>query len=363
MQIRNTTKMEAAYTLGMRPDGRELVVVVVKGTFAFPARAGELPKLLTEQPPLTMADEFAGEPGYSSTLIEADFVPEKPNAEVLLIGTAHAPEGKPTNQLLVSLRVGELQKQIQVVGDRTWRGTLSRPQITPPAEFTQMPLGYERAFGGIDASDLETGSVVYDANPIGRGFVARSKNEALVNQPLPNLEEPGRPVVDPRRDYRPMSFGPIGRAWKPRRDYAGTYDADWKANQFPFLPTDFDERYYQSAPEDQQLPSLVGGEQVELTNLTPEGLCRFQLPTIAVPIEFHLQDATIETRNARLDTLHIDADQRQFSMVWRTSYLIVRDIFELNLALVGRMPRAWYRARELGKKYYDNLSELAAEKI
>ena len=57
----------------------------------------------------------------------------------------------------------------------------------------------------------------------------------------------------PWGDYRPMGFGP-GR---PRLDaplsYAGTYDQNWLDNVFPFLPADFDERYYQAAPEDQQI--------------------------------------------------------------------------------------------------------------
>jgi len=32
--------MKAAYTMGMKPDGRELLVVAVKGTFTIP-KAGE----------------------------------------------------------------------------------------------------------------------------------------------------------------------------------------------------------------------------------------------------------------------------------------------------------------------------------
>jgi len=31
MDLLNATKMQAGYTMGMKPDGRELLVVVVKG--------------------------------------------------------------------------------------------------------------------------------------------------------------------------------------------------------------------------------------------------------------------------------------------------------------------------------------------
>ena len=36
MELINATGMQAGYTMGMQPDGRELLVVVVKGTFTIP---------------------------------------------------------------------------------------------------------------------------------------------------------------------------------------------------------------------------------------------------------------------------------------------------------------------------------------
>jgi len=50
------------------------------------------------------------------------------------------------------------------------------------------------------------------------------------------------------------------RNWEPRYKLAGTYDQKWLDDVFPFLPADFDERYYQAAPEDQQVPWLKGGD-------------------------------------------------------------------------------------------------------
>ncbi len=65
MNLINATKMQAGYTMGIEPSGREQLVVVVKGTFNIP-RKGEEPKLAEEQIPLIAADEFTGEPGFSS---------------------------------------------------------------------------------------------------------------------------------------------------------------------------------------------------------------------------------------------------------------------------------------------------------
>jgi len=47
------------------------------------------------------------------------------------------------------------------------------------------------------------------------------------------------------------------------------------------LPADFDERYYQSAPPDQQTDYLRGGEEVELVNLrATAGRAAFKIPKL-----------------------------------------------------------------------------------
>ena len=72
MELLNATGMQAAYTMGMEPSGRELLVVVVKGTFRIP-KNGEAVQLAEAPQPLIMADTFTGEPGLSAPVYEADF--------------------------------------------------------------------------------------------------------------------------------------------------------------------------------------------------------------------------------------------------------------------------------------------------
>ena len=84
-------------------------------------------------------------------------------------------------------------------------------------------------------------------------------------------------VLAPRRFEVPDHIK--GRA---RRQLAGTYDQEWIDNNFPFLPPDFKEAYYQAAPADQQIPYLQGGERVFLENLTPAGQTSFDLPQIEI---------------------------------------------------------------------------------
>ena len=51
----------------------------------------------------------------------------------------------------------------------------------------------------------------------------------------------------------------------------------------PLWANDFDDRYHQSAPADQRAAGFLrGGELVELTNLTPDGVLRFSLPKVHV---------------------------------------------------------------------------------
>ncbi len=58
----------------------------------------------------------------------------------------------------------------------------------------------------------------------------------------------------------PFGFGFVGRSSPGRAAFAGTYDRRWLDEVCPFLPEDFDHRYYQGAPPDQQYSHFRGGE-------------------------------------------------------------------------------------------------------
>jgi hypothetical protein len=45
-------------------------------------------------------------------------------------------------------------------------------------------------------------------------------------------------------------------------------------------------------------------------------------------------------------------------LTWRASVPLKRNVFELAECLVGRRPRGWWRARQLGKTYYPSLDDL-----
>jgi hypothetical protein len=360
MQILNATKMQAGYTMGMQPDGRELLVVVVKGTFLIP-RAGQPAELAPEQEKLVDADVFTGDPGFSAPLYESDYAPRKPKCDVLLNGSAYAPNAYPADRVRVGLRVASMTKVFDVVGNRVWREVMATISATRPEPFTVMPISYDNAFGGVDNSHPDPAHHrTFLANHVGKGFVHNLETHVYAGKPLPNTEDPNEPVAAPNRRYRPMAFGAIGRSWEPRFRFAGTYDQKWMDNVFPFLPADFDERYYQAAPADQQIDHLRGREQVTLYNLTPHGRVDFMVPSVDVPVTFFLKNGEESEQAAVNDTLIIEPDQRRFMMVWRVARPLKRDMFEVEEILAGRMPGGWHRARAVGKTYYPSLSDFVA---
>jgi hypothetical protein len=361
MELLNATAMEAGYTLGLDPDGRERVVVVIKGTYEIPP-AGHAARLAAEQAPLVMADEFTGEPGLSAVLYESDFAPLKPRCDVLVNGSAHAPGGQPVERVTVGLRVGPIEKYFEVVGDRVWEdGALGATPASYP-RFTSVPISYDRAWGGVDVDpeDPERVDAFYD-NPVGVGYYPVS-GDMPVGKPLPNTHELGKPIEGRTGSHRPMSLGAVGRQFKTRYPYAGTYDEDWVDNVFPFLPADFDPLYFQSAPADQQMPYPQAGEWIELTGLTPEGRTVFQIPPFDLPVEFTDREFRREVVWPVLDTIVIEPDLGRFTLAWRTSRPLHENIFELTQCVVGRMPRGWYRARALGKDYHASLGELVSSR-
>ncbi|MFC1660894.1 DUF2169 domain-containing protein [Gemmatimonadota bacterium] len=362
MELVNATGMEAGWTLGMDPDGREYVVVAVKGTFTIRSGGGEV-RLADQQVPLVMADEFTGEPGFSATLYESEFPLYKPKCDVLLNGSAYAPGGKPTNRVTVGLKVGRISKGFSVVGDRVWEKSAGMMAVSSPEPFTQMPITYDRAYGGTDVSPRDPEKAkAYMLNPVGVGYYPLSDGDALLGRPLPNMEELDRPAIERNGKYRPMSLGAIGRNFESRIPFAGTYDQDWIDNVFPFLPKDFNPLYHQVAPPDQQMDHPKGGEWVELFNLTPEGKTVLQLPEMEMPVEFTDEDFERTEVQAVIDTIIIEPGHGRIMLVWRASRALKRDIFEMRQGVVGRMPSGWYRARSLGKDYYPSLKELVASR-
>jgi hypothetical protein len=358
MDFVNETKVQAGWTLGFQPDGRELLVVAVKATYDIPQN-GDEPLLAELQEKLVESDTFTGEPGFSATKYEVDYAHWKPQCDVLVNGSAYAPYGRPAKSVTVGLQIGSVNKRFNVVGDREWVDTFVMVAPSPVSPFTTMTISYDRAYGGTDKSEKKPDKLMtYLKNPIGVGYYPVSDREAIVGKPLPNTEQLGVPVSSVSDNYLPMSFGPIGRNFAERIPYAGTYNDDWLKTRAPFFPDDFDYHYFQSAPADQQIAYPQGDEQVMLENLTSQGITRFLIPRRSMPVLFIPYRGKDRLVDGVIDTIVIEPDQNRFMVTWRASLPLHRDCFEIKQTIAGEMPAAWHRARRIGNKpYYRSLGE------
>ena len=352
MELINSTRMVAGYNMGLEPSGRELLVVVIKGTFRFPlpGEPSDHFALHEKQMPLVMADTFTGEPGYSAPVYEVDFAPRKPRCDILLLGSAYAPDGKPATRVEAGIRIGNWSKTLAVVGPRRWECNLVGATASHPGVFVKQPLSYDVAFGGTDLHHKDPSEhAAFMPNPVGRGFHKHIKAEWVEGKPLPSTEEVDQTVRDPGGNYRPMAFGPLGLGWNSRSRFAGTYDDAWLEKHFPFLPPDFDEQYFQAAPMDQQVPLGFFNErpiEVTLVNLTPEGLTRFTIPSFVASINIFPKKGDREDYRATLDTVLIEPDHQRFSLTWRVARPLKKSMFEIAQVLVGKKGNEWWQKRE-----------------
>jgi len=325
--IENQTPFSAERSWSRDTDGVHDWVIAVKGTF-YVMKDGRL-ELAEFQPPPLLAAEYNGDDGESSLKYDAEVAPSKPTTDIVLNGTAYAPEGRPSPDFMVGMRVGPVRKQIRVVGNRFWkRGTLGlEPTLVEPV--AAVPIVYERAYGGFDQTDPDPAKQKIDArNPVGCGVVSKSAHHE--GKMLANFEYPG----GSSKTSGPAGFGAIAPHWSPRREFLGTYDEIWEKERLPLLPTDWDPRSLLCSPADQRpAQHLRGGEPVELINLTREGRLAFNLPRVHLSFATKI-DGRTEYTSGQVATVIIEPDASRLIMVWQTSLKCHTDIDYLDYTVI-----------------------------
>jgi len=303
----NTTPFAAALDLFPDRHGVDTLHLTLKATF----HLGPALAVHPEQRPILVADELRD----GSLVYPGERHLARPGTEVLLLGSAHAPRGKPVPALDVALRVGPVRKVIRVHGDRRWQRGPS--PASAPAPFTTMPLVYARAFGGPELA----------ANPVGVGH--RGGQAPVLGALLPNLEDPRRPFLEHGDASAPACFAAVAPSWSPRRELAGTFDAAWRRQRAPYLPADFDPRFFHAAPPDQTTPEhLQGGEPVELLHAAPEPL-RFTLPACAWTARARLGGDTVPLAPL-LEAVLLEPDHARLCLLWRATAPLDRRALELD---------------------------------
>ena len=218
MELINATRMVAGYTMGLEPSGRELLVVVIKGTLPHSA-AGEPAghfALHDEQLPLVMADTFTGEPGFSAPgvrgrLRAAQAALRHPADRQRLCTARPAADARrgrlAGRQLEQASRGGRPSALGMRPGDRA-RVVARR---LPGADRSRMTWP---SAGRTFCTTIRREHAAFMANPVGRGFHKHLQDGMGRRQAAAVDRRDGRTVRDPSGDYRPMAFGPVGRGWR-----------------------------------------------------------------------------------------------------------------------------------------------------
>jgi uncharacterized protein YjbI with pentapeptide repeats len=217
-------------------EGTAYLVVTVLAHFSF----GDVPALHSEVDLWKLA---AAELGQNAPL---DLVMPKRRGELLLTAKACARGGVPVPAMPVRAQLGGIEKTLWIAGDRQW----TRGGTTEPQPFVEMPITWERAFGGVG----------FAPNPVGKG-TAGVKGEGGEAWPLPNVEDPKRLVQSPQDRPPPAGFAAVDLTAPQRWSKIGTYDERWLRERFPGFAADTDLALFNAAPEDQQIDGFFRGDE------------------------------------------------------------------------------------------------------
>ena len=312
LQLQNHSAFSPFLTVLPDPDGVDTLQVVVRGTFTIFPRVEVAPAQL----PPVLQDQFWAAPDSSSLRAASDAHPGKPSTDVVMVGDAWSGRG-PVTELWAALSVAERRKVVRVVGDRRWRDRGAG--FTRPEPFESMPLVYERAFGGVHGDGRGAVVAAEERNPVGTGFAGRRSPAEMVGHQLPNLEDPRLPLQRAGDRSAPACFGFVASSWLPRRSFAGTYDQAWVRTRAPYLPRDFDRRFFNAASTDLVFDRfLTGGEPVELDGVSRRGPLRFALPVERPEALVWMAGRTLKPP-LHLETVVIEPNQDQICLTWRAT--------------------------------------------
>lgn len=269
----------------------QYVTVVVKATFAFVPGG---PMAQVDPEPVVVEELHDGDsPSCAASGARAIWSSSGASRTSRSRATRTRRPGQPVKERSVRLGLHRhrplIDKTLLVIGDRR-RGE--------PAPFQQMPIVYDRAFGGPGCDD----------NPLGVGFSPAARQ-------LPN-------IVDPVVRGAPPASGPSRRAGRTGGGASLPTRAKRSARRSQ-SSSDFDETYFQSAPADQRVDPLVGDESIILEGLHPTharlatALPRGRARSFQIIDAEPAPDSPFGPPMLRADTLVIDGDARRCSLTFR----------------------------------------------
>lgn len=349
--VKNTTVFPHIRLSHSDKQGREFGVLTLKCAYDIDEDGRCV--ISKDQEPFNFSDACYEEVNTSSLQYPSDMAAYKPKTDFVLNAVAFAPKGVETNRFdcgAAFFHNGRpmADKTLRIYGKRYWRPLWKRRlneqeqaewkqhrqdfshwKLTEAEQVESLPIRYEYAYGGsiIKGAD-EAGNEIVDAchyNPLGMGLLDTDWSDHIRQQPAAQIEETDHPITEPFSVYKPAGFGAIPAHWLPRRPLGGTYDKNWFDNIRPKWPPDYDTRFNNSAPEDQQLALIHSGNiAIELKNLRPDA-ARLKLVLDCPKIAFsYATEKGVESYIPNIDTILVDVAEA--------------DIFDCRVLLTLRAP-------------------------
>lgn len=283
-----------------------LFAVLTKRTFVL---SGGAVKPAERQEPILDESvvEQAPETGVPVPNRMPEGTPERIQCDLVVLATARS--ARPVREASVVLRGPGFTRRLIVRGDRRAVRRGNGWTFSEPESWEEMPLGWDRAYGGVDRGVLPRDDApleeklqslvvhpgAYPRNDLGRGYALAGSSTPPDDAPLPNLEDP-EDLLSPDRlvcrerafwhiQPRPAGFGFVLPHWFTRSIHVGVVAGAWPnvgRNPLPeetlgLLPAGFLERQRSNSTES---PAISGGHfQVAAPGMKltdPEGTERFE---------------------------------------------------------------------------------------
>jgi hypothetical protein len=364
---------------GNAPNGEPIVSVVFGMTFAVGQDGKCTGKgyTLVDQAEWEKAKTIGRFTRPSLLVRDADIWPWKNFTDVVVQGTARSDKPRTSMEVELSVVGGKtkLVRSLSVTGDRWVDRGATGLVLSQPESFTEMPLRYDRAYGGTDEAaeakyadeeilnyfvkqvdreeNEEVSAFSYPRNVAGKGYLIDL--DGAKGLPWPNLEFPedrlrleslARPIDQWGDRPYPACFDWFHHAWFPRSAHLldmpaihddkvplperriGLFEEGWEKKSLtersvhpfangahPYLCRD----------------RLAGDEKVKITHTSADGRdFAAQLPGLAPRVSLRLLGESKVVIPASVDLLFVEPDLAQLTLVWRATYMTKRDHLPLD---------------------------------
>ena len=294
---------------------------------------------------------------------DSDLLAFKNHTDVVVQGHAYTYSNKITT-VDAEVRMPGKSYVVRVHGDRRFDWQSDTPFFTPAGTFEQMPVSYDRAYGGYDAvfKPKVTDAVLhhlkkaepqlemerftechYPRNLAGCGFLIELNRRATENLRVPNLEFPFDPITVERlavgsttawmNGPLPASFDWVHPSWFPRIAYLGLspeYDLSSKIkeidlgwaipdlmDQMPLILGGFHPDFQQGASPGLVCQNFKPGSPLLLRNLFPNQPERkIQLASHVPRVNIHVTEKQHLEAESHLNAVIVRPDLDQVVEIW-----------------------------------------------